>query len=117
LAFLKLGHFSSPPWLRGSSRRPRNQKPGTVARPGSAQFSKIVFSTRFPFQRPEAAGCIILPFGHLDVQRGKMWGPRHLFQDVYPWAAKIRAVRISKNGNAFSYPAHIDREMRRLLPN
>ena len=40
---------------------------------------------------------------------------RHLFQDVYPWAGKIRTVRIAKGGNAFCYPEHIDREMRRTF--
>jgi cell filamentation protein len=40
---------------------------------------------------------------------------RHLFQDVYSWAGKIRTVRISKSGSAFCYPEHIDREMKRLF--
>ena len=40
---------------------------------------------------------------------------RHLFQDVYAWAGKVRTVRISKEGSAFCYPEHIDREMRRLF--
>jgi cell filamentation protein len=41
---------------------------------------------------------------------------RHLFQDVYPWAGRVRTVRISKGGgNAFCYPEHIDREMKRLF--
>jgi cell filamentation protein len=40
---------------------------------------------------------------------------RHLFQDVYAWAGKIRSVRIAKQGSAFCYPEHIDREMRRLF--
>jgi cell filamentation protein len=40
---------------------------------------------------------------------------RHLFQDVYPWAGKIRTVRIAKGENAFCYPEHIDREMRKLF--
>jgi cell filamentation protein len=40
---------------------------------------------------------------------------RHLFQDVYPWAGRIRTVRISKNENTFCYPEHIDREMRQLF--
>jgi cell filamentation protein len=40
---------------------------------------------------------------------------RHLFQDVYSWAGTIRTVRISKGDNAFCYPEHIDREMRRLF--
>jgi len=40
---------------------------------------------------------------------------RHLFQDVYAWAGKIRTVRISKDGSTFCYPEHIDREMKRLF--
>ena len=32
---------------------------------------------------------------------------RHLFQDVYAWAGKIRTVRISKEGSTFCYPEHI----------
>jgi cell filamentation protein len=40
---------------------------------------------------------------------------RHLFQDVYAWAGRIRTVRISKQGSAFCYPEHIDREMRQLF--
>ncbi|MGZ5937519.1 MAG: Fic/DOC family protein [Rhizomicrobium sp.] len=40
---------------------------------------------------------------------------RHLFQDVYAWAGKVRTVRIAKDGNAFCYPEHIDREMRCLF--
>jgi cell filamentation protein len=40
---------------------------------------------------------------------------RHLFQDVYPWAGRIRTVRIAKQGSMFAYPEHIDREMQRLF--
>ena len=40
---------------------------------------------------------------------------RHLFQDVYAWAGKPRTIRMAKGGNAFCYPEHIDREMRRLF--
>jgi cell filamentation protein len=40
---------------------------------------------------------------------------RHLFQDVYSWAGKIRTVRISKDGSMFCYPEHIDDEMRKLF--
>jgi cell filamentation protein len=42
---------------------------------------------------------------------------RHLFQDVYAWAGRIRTVRIAKQGSAFCYPEHIDREMQRLFAN
>jgi fido (protein-threonine AMPylation protein) len=38
---------------------------------------------------------------------------RHLFQDVFDWAGKIRTVRIAKGASMFCYPEHIDAEMRR----
>jgi cell filamentation protein, protein adenylyltransferase len=40
---------------------------------------------------------------------------RHLFQDVYFWAGRLRTVRISKGNSTFCYPEHIDREMRRVF--
>ncbi|MHB8268208.1 Fic/DOC family protein [Bradyrhizobium sp.] len=40
---------------------------------------------------------------------------RHLFQDVYKWAGRLRTVRISKEGSMFCYPEHIDGEMRKLF--
>jgi cell filamentation protein, protein adenylyltransferase len=40
---------------------------------------------------------------------------RHLFQDVYAWAGRIRSVRIAKKASMFAYPEHIDREMQRLF--
>jgi cell filamentation protein len=40
---------------------------------------------------------------------------RHLFQDVYSWAGKIRTVRISKGGSMFCFPESIDREMSKLF--
>jgi cell filamentation protein len=40
---------------------------------------------------------------------------RHLFQDIYDWAGKIRSVRISKGGSMFCYPESIDREMSKLF--
>ncbi len=40
---------------------------------------------------------------------------KHLFQDVYDWAGKIRTVRISKSGSMFCYPESIDREMSKLF--
>ena len=35
----------------------------------------------------------------------------HLFQDVFVWAGRFRAVRLGKNGSVFCYPEHIEREM------
>ena len=40
---------------------------------------------------------------------------RHLFQDVFSWAGKLRSIRIAKGGNMFCYPEQIDREMRQLF--
>jgi cell filamentation protein len=40
---------------------------------------------------------------------------RHLSGDVYARAGTIRTVRIFKEGSAFCYPEHIDREMNRLF--
>jgi cell filamentation protein len=40
---------------------------------------------------------------------------RHLFQDVYSWAGRVRTVRMSKDGSAFCYPENIHREMRRIF--
>jgi cell filamentation protein len=40
---------------------------------------------------------------------------RHLFQDVYVWAGRVRVVRITKGSSTFCYPEHIDREMKRVF--
>jgi cell filamentation protein, protein adenylyltransferase len=55
-----------------------------------------------------------LPAGHLNYAHYRAIH-RHLFQDVYTWAGKPRTIRMAKGGNAFCYPEHIDREMRRLF--
>src|SRR3954454_11535832 len=39
----------------------------------------------------------------------------HLFQDVYTWAGKPRTVRISKQGNPFCFPEHIEAQAAKLL--
>lgn len=55
-----------------------------------------------------------LPTGRLSYRHYRAIH-RHLFQDVYAWAGKIRTVRMAKGANAFCYPEHIDREMRHLF--
>src|ERR1700712_149025 len=40
---------------------------------------------------------------------------RHIFQDVYRWAGRLRSVRISKGGSMFCYPEHIAGELRRVF--
>lgn len=39
----------------------------------------------------------------------------HLFQDVYEWAGTPRTVRISKLGNPFCFPEHIDAQADKLF--
>ena len=41
---------------------------------------------------------------------------RHLFQDVFAWAGRLRSVRIAKGGSMFCYPEHIDGEMSNCSP-
>lgn len=55
-----------------------------------------------------------MPSGRLGVSHYKAVH-RHLFQDVYQWAGKFRAVRISKGNSMFCYPDHIAGEMARLF--
>jgi cell filamentation protein len=40
---------------------------------------------------------------------------RHLFQDVYSWAGKLRTVRIARDGSMFCYPEHIKAELERIF--
>lgn len=39
----------------------------------------------------------------------------HSFQDVYAWAGRPRAVRMSKQGNPFCFPEHIDAQATKLF--
>jgi cell filamentation protein len=55
-----------------------------------------------------------LPVGRMSVAHYRAIH-RHLFQDVYAWAGRYRTVRIGKDGSAFCYPEHIDREMKVLF--
>ncbi len=40
---------------------------------------------------------------------------RHLFQDVYHWAGRIRTVRMTKGGSPFCFPENIDRQMHQIF--
>jgi cell filamentation protein len=42
---------------------------------------------------------------------------KHLFQDVYDWAGTPRTVRISKRGNPFCFPEHIEAQAAKLFFN
>jgi cell filamentation protein len=55
-----------------------------------------------------------LPEGKLDYSHYRAFH-HHLFQDVYPWAGKIRTIRIAKDGNWFCFPENIDAQMNTLF--
>lgn len=40
---------------------------------------------------------------------------RYLFEEVYPWAGKVRSISISKGNSMFAYPARIELEARKLF--
>jgi cell filamentation protein len=68
------------------------------------------FESEMSFERSTEA----LPSGRLSYSHFRAIH-RHLFQDVYAWAGKVRTIRISKGGSTFCYPEHIDREMAKLF--
>jgi cell filamentation protein len=55
-----------------------------------------------------------LPSGNLDYEHYRNIH-RHLFQDVYNWAGEPRSVPISKGGNPFCYPEHIEAQANELF--
>jgi cell filamentation protein len=55
-----------------------------------------------------------LPNGRLSIGQYKAIH-HHLFQDLFAWAGRFRTVRVYKDGSAFCYPEHIDREMKGLF--
>ena len=55
-----------------------------------------------------------LPAGRFNVRHYRAIH-RHLFQDVYTWAGRLRTVRISKPGSMFCYPEHIGAQLRKLF--
>jgi cell filamentation protein len=55
-----------------------------------------------------------LPEGELDFEH-YCAVHHHLFQDVYTWAGKPRTVRISKQGNPFCFPEHIEVQAAKLF--
>lgn len=55
-----------------------------------------------------------LPAGRLSVSHYQAIH-RHLFQDVYSWAGRLRTVRIAKGGSMFAYPEHLAAGLRGLF--
>jgi cell filamentation protein len=68
------------------------------------------FESEISLQRSTEA----LPSGRLSYAHYRAIH-RHLFQDVYAWAGKVRTVRISKGESTFCYPEHINQEMAKLF--
>jgi len=68
------------------------------------------FESEMSFERSTES----LPSGRLSYSHFRAIH-RHLFQDVYAWAGKVRMVRISKGESTFCYPEHIDQEMAKLF--
>ena len=88
--------------------------PGTAVLknlPGIRDQTELdAFETLITAQRAEEP----LPRGRLGYAHYRAIH-RHLFQDVFAWAGKLRTVRIAKGGSMFCYPEHIDAEMRKLF--
>src|SRR5262245_23925126 len=55
-----------------------------------------------------------LPVGRFDYRHYRAIH-HHLFQDVYTWAGRIRAVRIQKGEAMFCYPEYINGKMSALF--
>lgn len=55
-----------------------------------------------------------LPAGRLTV-RHYLAVHRHLFQDVYDWAGKVRTVRTGREGNWFCFPEYIEDQLKQLF--
>jgi cell filamentation protein len=60
------------------------------------------FETAITAQRSDEP----LPTGRFSVRHYNAIH-RHLFQDVYRWAGRVRTVRITKGTSTFCYPEHI----------
>lgn len=54
------------------------------------------------------------PAGRLSV-RHYLRIHRHLFQDVYRWAGRVRTVRISRDESIFCYPEYIQTQLRTIF--
>jgi cell filamentation protein len=76
----------------------------------TSQRALTRFETAITAQRFEEP----LPDGRLSVRHFRAVH-HHLFQDVFAWAGKSRTVRISKEGSAFCYPEHIDRQLKQTF--
>ncbi len=79
--------------------------PGLTTQAELSRFEAIATARRF--QEP-------MPVGRWSA-RHYCAVHRHIFQDVYPWAGRLRTVRVSKGDSVFCYPERIDAELRRVF--
>lgn len=68
------------------------------------------FETAMTSQRADE----LLPAGRLDVEHYCAIH-KHLFQDVYEWAGRLRTIRIEKGTSVFCYPENIEEQMNVLF--
>jgi cell filamentation protein len=88
--------------------------PGTTILKNKLELKDAAELDAFEAEVSDARADEELPAGNLDFAHFKAVH-RHLFQDVYDWAGKIRTVRMSKGGNPFAFPDNIENEANKLF--
>lgn len=81
--------------------------PGLITHAELDRFEAIATARRFQ----EA-----MPGGRWSVRHYRAVH-HHIFQDVYPWAGRLRTVRISRGDSVFCYPERLAIELRRVFEN
>lgn len=79
--------------------------PGLKTQTDLDRFEAIATGRRF--QEP-------MPTGRWSVRHYRAIH-HHIFQDVYPWAGRLRTVRIAKGDSMFCYPERINAELHRIF--
>jgi cell filamentation protein len=88
--------------------------PGTTILKNKLDIRRQELLDEFETEMTDLRAAEPLPSGNLDYDHYRDIH-RHLFQDVYDWAGEVRSVRISKGGNPFCYPEHIEAQANRLF--
>jgi cell filamentation protein len=88
--------------------------PGTTVLKNKLDLRNAEELAAFEAEVSDARADEELPAGDLDFAHFKAIH-RHLFQDVYDWAGKIRIVRMSKGGNMFCFPENIENQAKKLF--
>jgi cell filamentation protein len=88
--------------------------PGTTVLKNKLDLRDAAKLAEFEAEITDQRAAEPLPDGSLDYAHYKAIH-HHIFQDVYEWAGKSRTVRLSKGGNPFCFPEHIDNQMEQLF--